>query len=61
VYPVTADPPLLEGAVQLTIAEAGPWLTVIALGAVGIVRGVPEYSVDEGLVPIAFVALKIAW
>jgi hypothetical protein len=37
-----ADPPLLVGALQLTIADVGPWLTVIPFGADGVVRGVPE-------------------
>jgi hypothetical protein len=40
VYPVTEDPPLLVGAVNVIVACASPLATVIPVGALGTVEGV---------------------
>ena len=41
-YPVTAEPPLLDGAVQLTDADATLAVAVTPVGAVAVVIGVIE-------------------
>lgn len=59
-YPVTGDPPLMDGATKLTVAAFGEATAVTDVGALGIVKGV---TVDEALdgwpVPAAFVAVAV--
>jgi len=62
VYPVTAAPPLLAGAAQVTAALPGlPFVAAVAatdVGAPGTVAGItPTDEVDTLLVPSAFVAV----
>jgi hypothetical protein len=60
VYPVIALPPLLIGAVKLTLAVALPPVAVTAVGAPGTVAGVTLFDgVEEALVPAAFVATTV--
>ena len=46
VYPVTADPPLLVGAVNVIVACASPLAAVTPVGAFGTVDGV---AADEAV------------
>ena len=57
-YPVTGEPPLSEGAVQLRlICEEETVVAVTPVGAEGdAARVVPEYVFDGALVPIALIA-----
>jgi hypothetical protein len=60
VYPVIADPPLLAGAVNATIACALPAVAVPIVGAPGPVEGVTEFEATlAGLIPLAFVAITV--
>ena len=60
VYPVIALPPLLTGAVKLTLAWALPPVAVTSVGAPGGVAGVTLFEASEGtLEPIAFVATTV--
>jgi len=60
VYPVTAEPPLLAGAVQVTTAEALPGVAVTAVGAPGTVLGVTAaLATDAGEVPTLLVAVTV--
>ena len=53
-----AEPPLLAGAVKVTVADALPAVAVPIVGAPGTVAGVTLLeAADDGPVPIAFVAL----
>ncbi len=57
VYLVIALPPLLDGAVQLTVADPLPAVAVTPVGAPGRLFGVTALDGDEaGLVPVEFVA-----
>jgi hypothetical protein len=57
---VIALPPLLAGAVQLTVADALPPVAVMAVGAPGTVAGVTLLDgLEAGLVPIALVAVTV--
>src|SRR4051812_49828747 len=54
VYDVIADPPLLAGAVKVTVACALPAVAVPMVGAPGTVAGVTLFDADEaGPVPTA--------
>ena len=57
VYPVIADPPLLAGAVNATVAWPLPAVTVPIVGAPGTVRGVTWTVPDAAPVPAEFVAV----
>jgi hypothetical protein len=60
VYVVIADPPLLAGAVNETVAEPLPATAVTLVGAPGVVAGVTEFEVLDGvLVPFALVAVTV--
>jgi hypothetical protein len=60
VYPVIADPPLLPGAVNVTVACASPPVAVPIVGAPGTVEGVTELEAALGkLLPFAFVAITV--
>ena len=60
VYLVIALPPLLDGAVQLTVAEPLPAVAVTAVGAPGRRFGVTLLDGDEaGPVPFALVAVTV--
>ena len=61
VYPVIALPPLLPGAVKLTLAVVAPGVAVPMVGAPGIVAaGVTLLDAAEAvLVPAALVALTV--
>ena len=55
-----AAPPLLAGAVQLTVAEALPATAGPIVGAPGTVRGVTEVDAAETLpTPMLFVAVTV--
>ena len=55
-----ADPPLLTGAVKLTVACALPRTALTPVGVPGTVAGVTELLVADGLlVPTAFVAVTV--
>jgi hypothetical protein len=57
---VTADPPLLPGAVKLTVAEAFPATADTPVDASGTVAGVADAdAVDSTLFPTAFVACAV--
>jgi len=60
VYPVIAEPPLEDGAVQLTTAEESPATALTLVGVPGTVAGVtaPE-ALDAEPVPRAFVAVTV--
>ena len=56
-YPVIADPPLLAGTVNATVACVFPFVAVPIVGAPGTVEGVTEFEAElAGLLPLAFVA-----
>jgi hypothetical protein len=60
VYPVTADPPLLTGAVQETTAEALPAAATTPGGASGTVLGVTAALADDPKeVPAALAAVTV--
>jgi hypothetical protein len=60
VYEVIAEPPLLAGAVNETVAWPLPCTAVTLVGAPGAVAGRTELLVaDAVLVPIAFVAVTV--
>jgi hypothetical protein len=60
VYEVIADPPLLAGAVNVTVAEPLPATAVTPVGDPGVVSGVTELeAVEDALVPTAFVAVTV--
>src|SRR5689334_22044365 len=55
-----ADPPLLTGAVHVTVAEALPAVAVRFCGAPGVPVGVAGADAADGwLVPAAFVAVTV--
>ena len=55
-----ADPPLLAGAVQLTLAWLSPAAAETAVGAPGTVRGVTAAEAAEaGPVPAALAAVTL--
>ncbi len=60
VYVVIVDPPLLTGAVNVTVASPLPRVAVPIVGASGAVAGVIELLVAEGvLVPFALIATTV--
>jgi hypothetical protein len=60
VYPVIAEPPLLAGAVNVTVACAFPAVAVPIVGAPGTVDGVTEFDAElAGPVPLALVAVTV--
>ena len=60
VYPVTGDPPLLAGAVQLTTADAFPAVAVTAIGAPGTVLGVTAaLGIEASELPAALAAVTV--
>jgi hypothetical protein len=62
VYPVIAEPPLLSGAVKVTVARAFPAVAVPIVGAPGTVvaDGVTEFEAELAtLMPFAFVAVTV--
>ena len=60
VYPVIAEPPLLEGAVQLIDAEAFPPVAFTLVGAPGTVAGVTAFdALEAGPVPTPLVAVTV--
>ena len=55
-----AEPPLLEGAVKVIVAEPSPLTAETEVGESGAVAGVTELLVpDAVLVPTAFVAFTV--
>jgi len=57
---VTADPPLLPGAVKLTIAKPFPRTEFTPAGASGTVAGVTAADADDSTpLPTAFVACAV--
>jgi hypothetical protein len=55
-----AEPPLLAGAVNVTVAWAFPAVAVPIVGAPGTVEGVTEFEAElAGPVPIALVAVTV--
>jgi hypothetical protein len=57
VYPVIGDPPVFEGAVNVTEACAFPFVAVPIVGAPGTDKGVTEFEAElSALLPLAFVA-----
>jgi hypothetical protein len=60
VYPVMAEPPVLAGAIQLTVAEAFAAVAVPMVGAAGTVAGVTELdAADAAPVPAALMARTV--
>jgi hypothetical protein len=63
VYPVMAEPPLLAGGVNVTVAWAFPFVAVPIVGGPGTVAdvvGVTEFDAAlAGPVPIALVAVTV--
>jgi hypothetical protein len=60
VYEVIAEPPLLAGAVKLTVAWVLPGVAVPIVGAPGSVAGVTLFDAAEAApVPAALVALTV--
>jgi hypothetical protein len=60
VYEVIAAPPLLAGAVNVTVACALPAVAVPSVGAPGIVAGVTLFDAAEARpVPTAFLAVIV--
>jgi hypothetical protein len=60
VYPVTGDPPLLEGATHETRAWVLPAVAVTAVGAPGTVNGVTAALADDAReVPATLVAVTV--
>ena len=57
-YPVTADPELVAGAVQVIVADPGAGLAITAVGAAGTVAGAAATLGEEaGPLPAALVAV----
>ena len=58
-YPVIGLPPLLVGAVQVTVAELAPALALASVGAPGTVAAVGVTGLDglEAVVPPSLIAL----
>ena len=55
-----AEPPLLAGAVNDTVASPLPRVAVTPVGASGTVAGTTEFEVpDDVLVPVLFVAVTV--
>ena len=60
VYPVTAEPPLEAGALQLTVAWRSPAAALTPRGAPGTEAGVTVLeAADAGLAPTAFAAVTV--
>jgi hypothetical protein len=60
VYFVIALPPLLDGAVHVTVADPSPAVAATPVGAVGRVFGVTAFDgEDAGPVPLALVAVTV--
>ena len=60
VYPVIAEPPLLAGAVNVTVAWAFPAVAVPIVGAPGTVEGVTGFEAELGrLDPLTFLAVTV--
>ena len=60
VYDVIADPPLLTGAVKVTLAWALPPVAAPMIGAPGAVNGVTLFdAADAGPMPAALVAVTV--
>jgi hypothetical protein len=60
VYPVIAEPPLLTGAENVTVAWATPAVAVPIIGGPGTVEGVTEFEAELAEpVPLAFVAVTV--
>ena len=60
VYPVTALPPLLAGAVNATLTEVLPRVAVPIVGASGTVAGTTTFdAADPEPVPTALVAVTV--
>ena len=57
VYLVIADPPLLAGAVKLTVVCALPATAVTFVGAPGVVLGVTEEDIVGLPIPLSFIAI----
>ena len=58
VYPVTAAPPEVEGAVQATVIDVSPAVIELMVGAPGTVAGTAAAdAVDDGPVPALLVAV----
>ncbi|GAA0937135.1 hypothetical protein GCM10009557_95810 [Virgisporangium ochraceum] len=57
---MTADPPLLAGGVNATLAEASPRVPVTPVGAPGTAAGVTlVLAADAAEVPVALVAVTV--
>jgi hypothetical protein len=57
---VIAEPPLLAGGVNETVACPFPPTAVTPVGDPGVVAGVTEFdALEDALVPIAFVAVTV--
>ena len=55
-----AEPPLLAGAVNVTIACPFPFVAVPIVGAPGTVEGITEFEAElAGPEPFAFVAVTV--
>ena len=60
VYEVIADPPFEAGGVNATVACPLPAVAMPIVGAPGTAAGVTLFEgVDEGPVPVAFVAVTV--
>ena len=60
VYPLTAVPPLLAGAVKVTLAVVLPAVAVPMVGAPGTPAGIALLDApDAALLPIALVAVTV--
>jgi hypothetical protein len=51
---VIADPPLLDGTVHVTTADALPALTELTVGADGVPFGVTEVDIADAALPTEF-------
>ena len=59
-YPVMAEPPVLDGAFQVSFTEPLPAVGVTAVGGPGTLRGVTMLETGEGEpVPIELVAATV--
>ena len=57
VYPVIAEPPSVNGALQERVASVFPGTATTLVGTLGIVRGVMEFeAIDVAELPAAFSA-----
>jgi hypothetical protein len=60
VYDVIAEPPVLAGAVNVTVALPFPYTAETFVGEPGVVAGVTALdAVEDALVPIALVAVTV--